>query len=350
MTAPAPPTDDGSALVLTVAKECEEAGMNIGVSMAFLFIGLLLGFLLGARSKFLATVKLVGQAFVSFALKVGTNEAVQLSQGGGAGDSDQPEPDDPEEEDLGAVVERFLSTTDDRGLDDHPDLYTSPIVMYQIKKAKAEQLTQQRITQLAAEGLTEDEIAEKMANDSISGGSGGQQKNALAMLISAGASFEPAKGGKDTDHLKRLEARRMQRTVDVYLQKTMDVQTKKTEAKRRDKKGAYIKSALQVALEATSEAATRGSEFRSVRNAAVAKGSRNIWRQWYKSAPQMYFGNDTDDEEEARREQKAERNLRAHGGAIDVNALAQLQAEYAMDNSDEEEDRDDQDEKEDLAT
>ena len=281
---------------------------------------------MGARAKILEKVKLIGKAIVSFAIKLGTEEIVlDKAPGGGAGDEDQP-PQDDEEEELGEIVERFLSTVDDKGLDDHPDVFTSPILMYQIKKAKEEQLAQQRITVLAAEGLTEDEIAERMAMDGGPSGPGAGPKNALALLVSVGARVEAVRGGKDTDHLARIEARRKQRTVDVFLQKQYDIHTKKTERKVRDKKGAHIKSALQIAHESKRETVTSGPEWRSERNATVAKSARGIYRHFQKTAPQIYFGNDTDDEKE---EDDAQVPGRKSRGPIDANALAQLQAEYA---------------------
>jgi len=326
--------------------------MSMGVAVTMLLVGLVLGFLLGTRATKLAQIKeallMLSQAAWSFVRKITAEaEAAPASaSAGGPGDKDQPEQDEDEEEDLGEIVERFLSSVDDKGLDDHPDLVMSPIIMYQVKRHKEQQAMQQRLTMLAAEGLTEDEIADRLASDT-GGGSGGDSalKNPLALLISVGARVEAVRGGKDTDHMARIEARRKQKTVDVYLQKSRDVVVKRTEPKLRDKKGAHIKTALQIAKQAKSEdvlAKAVGPDFRVARAPGVGRAARSIYRSWYKTAPAMYFGNDTDDEDEQRRANGDEAGKRRGGGAIDTNALARLQAEYADGMQDDDDDGEEQ--------
>lgn len=106
--------------------------------------------------------------------------------------------------------------------------FMSPIVMYQIKKSKEEALKQNRIAQLAAEGLDEDEIAERMARGDMGGGEAvaGGRPNALATLIAQGARVTATSNSGNQDAIQRIERRRMQRTVDVYLTKSLEVQVR----------------------------------------------------------------------------------------------------------------------------
>lgn len=300
---------------------------------------MVLGFLLGARAKVLATLGQLTNAIKKFAIKVpvagGDADGVAGGAvGGGSGNNDneaQMEEGFDETED---IVEHFLNTSDVRGLDDHPDLVMNPIVMYQIKIAKAEQLAQSRITALAAEGLSEDQIAERMATEDgaaggVVGGGGGGRGNPLALLISVGARVEAVKARDNTDALARVERRRMQKNVDIFLSKSRDIETKRTEPKLRNERGGKIKNAYDVAQEVF-ETKTEGQAFREQHNTSIAKSSRNVLRDWHKTRKEEPVHNfDSDDEDNGQKKPAIKRGKT--WGKVNLMDLARLQAEVLAD-------------------
>ena len=287
---------------------CEAAAAdNMALAIVFLVVGLLLGFLVGARAKVLTALKQIGKAVKSFVLKIVSEAAASASSSsksndaknasdGGADDSKM------EEEAVGDVdltdVAGFLNMAEEPGLDDHPDLFMSPIVLYQIKKHKEEQLTLQRKNFLAAEGHTEEEIEEMMAAGVRTGAEAqGARANPLALLISVGARVEAVRKKDNSDALARVERRRMQKTIDVFLQKTRDITVKKEDQKLRTERGARIKTANEAAKEMMKDDEDAGKAFRLNRNVSAAKQARDQYREWKRTGKPTYVYNEANDED-----------------------------------------------------
>ena len=73
-------------------------------------------------------------------------------------DDNEAEEDEEEEEKVVDILDRYLSTDVDYGLDDHADVVRNPILMYQVKLAKEAERLEKRRAALIAEGFDEDEV------------------------------------------------------------------------------------------------------------------------------------------------------------------------------------------------
>jgi hypothetical protein len=177
------------------------------------------------------------------------------------------------------VLEDFLTQEEITGLDDHVDIDLNPVFMFHIKKAKEAARLEKRLAELAAEGLTEDEIAERMEADDAPVGEG--RMNPLQLLISVGARVEPVKGKTSEEFLKKTEIRRKQRNIAVYLQKTFGIDTKMVAAK--EAKGGPTggrKNALQIANETKSKPVGGPTYEREVTQVKHAKSARLVYRAY----------------------------------------------------------------------
>lgn len=321
----------------------------MALAIALLFVGLFLGFLVGARAKVLTALRQLGKAVRSFVLKIvqeASSSSSSSSKDSANSASSGGEDDSKLEEELRGEIDLsdvagFLNMAEEPGLDDHPDLYMSPIVLYQIKKHKEEQLQQQRKNFLAAEGHTEEEIEEMMAAGVKAGGEAtAARANPLALLISVGARVEAVRKKDNSDALARVERRRMQKTIDVFLNKTRDIAVKREDQKLRTERGARIKTANEAAKEILKDDEDAGKAFRLNRNVAAAKMAREQYRYWKATAKPTYVYNEENDEgsdgDEPTFTKSKKKDAGGGGGGlwgkvrggIDVSALARLQAEY----------------------
>lgn len=202
-------------------------------------ICLIIGFIIGTRARQMSeALKAVGSLLkrVPFTLQISKAEEEGKAEEVEA-DGDEEADVDPEE-----ILDPFLST--ELGLDIHPDLVISPIMMYHIKMAKERLREQQRMAQLEemkqqliAEGLSEAQADERVAFEAESGTmiSGGKQ-SALAVLIQAGARVTPT-GNRDSQEQTILnDMRRQKKNVEVYLSKQHDIDVTMTKPEERSKR------------------------------------------------------------------------------------------------------------------
>ena len=306
----------------------------MAIALVFLVVGVCLGFIMGARARVVTVARNIIRG-LNFNLKAAAPDESPKAIGGNTED-DQPEEGDADAEPDPNDIAPFLNTADDPTLDDHPEMYMSPIIMYHVKKSKERQRAQQRIDFLAAEGLDEDQIREQLLMDESTGG-GGQsagRSNPLAILIAVGARVEAARGAQNQDAVERQERRRQARTVAVYLNKSLDIEVKKTELKRRSTKGTELKTPVQVANELKDDPKANGVVFRETRNVSAAKGARNVFREWHRTRKpedinRFVSESDSDEEGGTKEEEQAMKRQRGGGMAMDINALAALQEEFA---------------------
>ena len=167
-----------------------------------------LGFLVGTRAKqIIAAAKKSAKALVTLKelLKAGADE-----QDGA--DDNEAEEDEEEEEKVVDILDRYLSTDVDYGLDDHADVVRNPILMYQVKLAKEAERLEKRRAALIAEGFDEDEVDRileaEARGDFVGVGRSGAKMNPLALLISVGARAKPLAGGGGAEAAAADERRR----------------------------------------------------------------------------------------------------------------------------------------------
>lgn len=260
-------------------EECA-AGIGVPIAVIFLLVGLVFGFLLGARARQLAAkLKEVGRAMMSLTavFKIKDSSAMQDAEAMQEGEQEnEEEANNKDAEEEKDPMADFLNLDEDAGLDDHPEIELNPVMMFQIKKAKDAQRIQKQREELAAEGLTEAEIDDRIA-DGATGGAGDGKPNALQVLIAAGARVEPVKGKTSEDAIKKTELRRKQRNIAVFLQKTLDIDT----TVRSDKGGAKggKKSAFEVARETKTKPVGGDTLQRELKQHAYAKAARELLRE-----------------------------------------------------------------------
>ena len=289
------------------------------------FVALLIGFFLGTRARQLAaSAKMVGKAIRSFTIKIPDPGTAQAADDGlGEMDSD---PFADKELD----VSDFLNT-DPTALDDHPDIELNPCLMYQIRKHREQMKEEKRIAALAAEGLSEEEIAQRLLSGDLPVDPNAKQ-NALAVLIEAGARVLPVSSGDSNQNALIQERRRQQRTVDSYLQKALSVETARSSAFKpaRLPGGGKTKNAYEVAMDpALAQDADHLKRFQE--NLRIAKDSRNILRAWKaERAARGIVEPDVDnsDGEQEKGEETEVIEKHGHGGALDPSQLALIQAEF----------------------
>ena len=261
----------------------EECAQGIGAAMAAiaLVVGLLVGFLLGARTRQLAAkLKEVGRAMRSltavFKIKdAGAMDSAEAMQEGEQEDEEEAKQKDVEEET--DPMADFLNLNEEAGLDDHPDIDLNPVMMFQIKKAKEAQKLQKQREELAAEGLTEAEIDERLAEGGHGGGGGDGKPNALAVLIAAGARVTAIRSNNNQEQQKKEELRRQQRNIAVFL-KTLDIDTSVKNSADDAVKGGK-KSALEVARDTKTKPVGGDLHKRVLAQHSYAKSARDLLRE-----------------------------------------------------------------------
>jgi hypothetical protein len=325
--------------------------------MVFLIVGLLLGFLIGTRARqVLASLKVAGQAMrKTFSVKI---PVVQAQVGTPVEDAnDKPDEEEGNDDDDPIEIDDFMHAADaDANLAEHPDVSLSPIMLYHVKKAKEELRVNKRRAALAAEGMTDLEIEDQIELETMTGGAGGDGKqNALAVLIAAGARVEPTVGGQDAEHVRLQDRKRMQRQVDVFLQRNQGIERLKSDdeaqgqaaaaraaarAASRDNQGVRQKTAHEVAKE--TEVARAGGQLyqRSVDSVRWAKDARQRYKAWRRSAdgqavmasiPRGGGKGGQSARKSAASAQSTERTIedrRGGGAVLDMEMLASLQAEF----------------------
>jgi len=324
----APPPDEGAD---DAEAEACEVGLGFGVVAGAAAGCLLLGFLLGTRARQLATsLKMAGHALKAL---------VMLSIPIADKDQDDGEADDGNEEameeDLPATtteIDDFLSYETNTGLDDHPDVYLNPILMYQIKMAKEAQRERQRLAAIEAMEGDGGEGLEYAINNEFA-----VKQNALAYLISMGARVTSVKQGQGGDFEAVKERRRLLKTVDIYLTKELEVDTKPDAAKGGNSKvNKKVKSAMDVAKDSGVVRYGGDALSRHMNNIRIAKEGRNVLREWKvkdmaaKAKAGIVEEEDEDMSDRDEEEVKASMKHRGHG-QLDPTMLAMLQNEFEGD-------------------
>jgi len=299
--------------------------MATGVAAALLVVGLLiggiLGFYFGTRGRQL--IQSMKAAFSNLpaipSLRVPKEDPADTDEG----KDDAENLNEDAEEDLADIINHFLNREPVSGLDDHPELELSPVLMYQIKQAKAAKRAEMYANQLREEGLTQEEIDEKMAGGETGASIPQGRPNAFSILIMAGARVTPPAEKGNSDQMLIQERRRQARTIDVFLSKERQIDTAK-EPVAREKHilgtGQQGKmSALQMA-EQTKDTQT-GPAARSTQMVGVATRGRNLLRERKSSLRYKYVKPKKEDKDGETKKQRG-------GVQLDESDLAALAAEF----------------------
>ena len=330
-----PPPEAGADDEAAAADAAASGGVSMGLALAFLVVGLILGFFIGARSRqIVAKIKNVGKAMVSLSSLFKSAEAGGLDSAEAMKDGEDDEKETEEEgkeAELKDFLDEFLQLEETPGLDDHVDLEINPVIMHNIKKAKEAQRIQQQRAALAAEGLTEDEIETRL-NDGDAPKIGGGKPKALSFLISLGARVEASRGAASEEAKKKEEMRRKQRNIKVFLSQTLNVDTA-TKAAGESAKGGRLKNALEVAKDTKLHPVGGTTMRRSLAAKTQAKSARNVYR-----------ANKTKvDEQLAAASPEGERRLATKKSATEIaEQLAEEEPEEAEDGAEGEEGADEE--------
>lgn len=292
--------------------------------------GLLIGFLLGTRARqVVASAKAISGALKSFSFKIPSlDSALGQAQATDDGADDEKEDGEDESDDLLEIENFILGVDEDATLADHPDVQMSPVILYNIKKAKDQLRVAQRRAALAAEGLDEREVDERMELEQGSGGGGGGRSNPLALLISVGARVEASAGAENADRIAMQERRRLQRNVDAYLSKANGIEKYKgSEKEHRDQTGGRLRAAHEVAFETSSKRFGGQIFHREVANVKFAKEARMQFRKFQAAHAKPVKA--TRDGISTAGFTRGRAGGGVGGGMIDMDALASLQEEFS---------------------
>ena len=138
------------------AEEVEPLALPIWMVAIIALFAMVVGFLLGTRAKQIVNaVKVSGKALISLKelLMAGAAPAEDDGQADAVDDPDENEPEPAE------LVDKFLSTEQTYGLDDHADLIRNPVLMYQVNLAKKAARREMRKQQLIADGMDEEDAS-----------------------------------------------------------------------------------------------------------------------------------------------------------------------------------------------
>lgn len=240
---------------------------------------LIIGFLIGVRAKqIVQSAKKSAKAI--FSLK-------ELFRAGAEQDKDDGEAetadgDEDLEEEPQELLESFMNNEQVNGLDDHPDIVRSPIIMYHVKLAKDEARREKRKLALIAEGMDEEDAEQLLANEAAGGlsvGGGGEgRQNALATLIAAGARVTAVGGGQSAEAALAEERRRMQRTIDVFLEKNRGIDTTKAVKTSSGGQGKRLDNALEVAVKSKTTPFGGDSAKLETQKIGMARTGRTLLR------------------------------------------------------------------------
>ena len=249
-----------------------------------LVIGLVIGFVTGARAKqMLSAMTNAARALVTL-FKLRGADAAASPSAGDAGDTEAVAPETEEEEPAEEILLNFLNSEATPGLDDHAQLEFNPIVLYQMKKAK-EHARQQKIReQILAEGLDpDDESSMAMLQSSAVGL--GNKANALATLIAHGARTTAVGNANAEDRLQK-ERRQQVKNVETYLTKQLNIDASRRQTPRESKRigGAAHTSALEVAIVSS---APSPRALRNTRQVQIATAGRQQLAEFQRLHPEM---------------------------------------------------------------
>ena len=156
-------------------SECNQGASIIGIMLSLWLViviavvCLVLGFIIGTRGRKMMQALAALAAAAKMMLQGQSTAAPGAPDAGAADDLDEDEEDEKKGEEIS--IDDFLSR--EPGLDLHPELEINPIMMYHIKIAKEEARKEMAVKAFQAEGLTDEEIAERMAMAELTGGGGG---------------------------------------------------------------------------------------------------------------------------------------------------------------------------------
>ena len=326
------------------ASDCVAAGaaageFGIGIVLALMIAGMLIGYVWGTRGKqILAAMRKAFKMFLDS--RFVASLTVKVSKDDKDGEDDENGRVDEEIPDSGPGIEDFLSTQPLPQLEDHQDVEVNPIILYQVKlaKEKAREDRQTKIIselrdKMIAEGLSEDEIVEKLLESTNVAAQGSSKQNALATLISIGASFTPGAGQGNQEQVALQDRRRRMRNVESYLANALDIDVRKPKTEpKKNASGVAYKDAYQVARETKVIPFDGGRDDRSKSAIRFAKDSRKIFKDYHKAHPYTTeVVNDEESDEEEKKSFKDKRRKALHGSAAkkaDAEGLAALQAEF----------------------
>jgi len=322
---------------------------------AVALVMLIVGFLLGTRGRQIAqSLKHLGEAIRSITVRIPKTLDADAAAAAAAGADDN----DVEDEGPSAaadLMDEFLSV-EQTGLDDHPDVLVNPVLLYQIRLEKDRQRALKRRDELKrllgdTDGMSAEEIETRMAEQELAGGAvgpGDVKQNALALLISVGARVTSMRSDSN-EAMAAAERRRLNKNIDVYLQKALDVEIRKepkagekeaVKTKKKNREGLRLQTAYEVARETEYRAHhVHDGQVRAKHNLAVAKDSRTILRDFeVKRRVQRARDGDADDESEdsdgntGENKKKGLQRGRAGGGAMPTASdIAQLALEFEGD-------------------
>ena len=247
-----------------------------------LLIGIVIGLLLGAPIGYYyrKKAKAAGAAPSEKAKAV----AAAMSKDAGQGDSSSIKDPDAVEDELLQLV-NFLDINANPGIDDHPDLHFNPIIEYQMRQAKDRE-RKERMEKAAIEaGLTLEELESQ-------GIAIGNQRNALATLVAAGARLEPVHRGDTAAEAHKKEARRKVKNIETYLIKqaltqAQDSAATAAAAKRMAEKARNAKKVVTVYDKAMDTVVNRHGGTRGDKVVVSAKAARNQLRDFLRRNPRF---------------------------------------------------------------
>jgi len=304
----------------------------MGLAVAFLLVGIIIGFLLGTRGRQIAAS---GKAILQNMPSMFSFKIPPQAEAEDEGKDDNEALGNDEAERPTDIMEEFLARGAESGLDDHPDLEINPVIMYQIKEAKAAKRIEQMRAALREEGMTEEEVDERMYLAAMGGANPAStgKPSAFQVLIDVGARFTSASSSSNEAALVQ-ERKRQVRTIDVFLNKERGIDTGKDTGNKISrsanapsrqldarKAGERPKSAYQVALESKINQKDH-SQWLSSEMVGVAKRGRNLIRERKNKVGYVYVP-----EKKEAKELKQEKQERA-GKALNADDLASIAAEF----------------------
>jgi len=271
LTSPSQPTVDA------LAEACEEAGfLSIGIAAAMLAGGFILGVIVGGLIGLRFRVKAAIEKMLDVLKKA------QADAGDDGGDDENDMEGEDEESAAKEALDHFLSRDWIGGLDDHPETVLSPILLYQINKAKdAMRARKQLEAQLIAHGYepnhmdTLDEegkrkLMEEMSQTKVQVASNvgsvagkvrkyGATQNSTRILVNTGARFSSIATLTEAD-AANAEAKAAQtvrerlKVIDQHLGTTSGIDTTRADHKQSSVRlkaghGGLVKNALEKAKE-----------------------------------------------------------------------------------------------------
>ncbi len=349
--------------------------MDVGVVAAIALCMLLLGFLLGTRGRQLLqalsrlptaarslTVRIPTATISISAPTVAPPAGVPTAGASGA----ETAVEEPHLDRTADLLDSFFSLAS-TGLDEHTELQVNPVLLYQLKQEKLQQRKLKKLEALrlslgeSAEGLSEAELAEKLAQQELAGGhldAADPKPNAINILIGAGARFTSTRNDS-SEAIALNERRRLVRNVDAYLARTFQIPTRK-DAKATQKRASADKGRLRSAFEVAKETeylphAVHSALVRAERCTRNVQQAREVLRAWEArrrqqrvrdGLPELEALSDSDGEDGARVEGHTSAAELRRGGPRTLRRMptagdiATLQAEFLDEGGANEDDED----------